>query len=437
MISQDYEGVLKIDYENPVVKYRGQNLRKLYNQILPDTSIETYILIDLFYTLYLPYALIRNEVPLKKQKWKKLLETLRKDPLMQIIRSRTILNTDNATLSTLSLALKLAKTLRETADKIRPQSRRLGETGYGHVTSPRMMERPLAIMDEQTIASIMKETLRDLERYITLKGTVRQGYKVNYRQEYVTCRYMARIIKVLENKDAKRVLDTYMKIIMKSRIMQSEELVESSRGIIEGITLGNDIERIVISELLLPDDLFFVKFAEGSLLIYRKVMLREKKPILILIDKSSSMEGEKTVIARVLTLLLIKKFINEGRRVYVRFFTDSLYKPLTLEPSKTLDEMISLLPYVLTAACYGETDIDYAIIASINNIQKGIMKDVNHIILVTDGADDIEENILKHYLEKANMKLYTILIKGRNEALEKVSNRFIRINKIDELEKLT
>jgi len=113
---------------------------------------------------------------------------------------------------------------------------------------------------------------------------------------------------------------------------------------VAGVSRRGHPDQLLASELASPDELFYLKIAEGELLYYGHEAERQRPPIqhLVMIDASASMRGSRTIFARGLALALLRRLVGLGESVSLRFFDSALYDPVEL---RTHDFQI---PYLLS-----------------------------------------------------------------------------------------
>jgi len=425
------EGVLKIDYSSPLTQYRGLKLSNLI-RYLTGHRISPSTCADVFYMFYLPYPVLRsnikNEYLRKRAEIIKYFLTLKNT---NIIRVKSILNPEISTLATLSLAEKI---INYVSSYFKHEFQKLSD----EVGSDPLLALS-RIVEERKVKGWLNEFERlfqgvnsDIHYYKVIKGVVEQGFSTKHFKDYVTSRYIVEALKLAKNINVRRILDLTSRIVEKSKLLIPVIKSEHFRGELDGITLGNDVERIIPSEIVLPETFFFLKYIENSLLIYRKIVKKQRNPIYILVDKSSSMEGRKTEWARAVTLALIRRALLENRKVFFRFFTDLPCDLIIIDPKENIAGKTRKIGYILTAASFGETDIDYALSKALEDIEKGTCKGCSAIIIITDGQDMFEPGILMNKLRKTGVKLFSVMIKGDNDSLRMLSQHYFKVVELSE-----
>jgi len=174
----------------------------------------------------------------------------------------------------------------------------------------------------------------------------------------------------------------------------------------------------IARELALPDELFYAKLISNGLITREKVNVKEGS-IYVLIDKSGSMQGQKTVWARAVALALFKLAQQKKRRYFLRFFDTRVY------PEKPLEKPMEILEHIAKVVSNGGTSIDTAIRTAIEDIVKNkLSEQVNTIVLITDGEDEV--TVKEDELKKHNIELISVMIQGDNKTLRKLSKQYLK-----------
>ena len=174
----------------------------------------------------------------------------------------------------------------------------------------------------------------------------------------------------------------------------------------EGIRFGRDLTKVVPSALSMPDELFWYRYATGTLPII-ETYSTELSEFILVVDKSGSMDDEnKTLWSRAVALALAKQAKKGNVRSYLMFFD---YDVIPEKPIDLLKEFSKALDYILTLECDGGTSIDRAL--------READKYGKTIILITDGEDSVSY--------KPNNKLITAMVEGENENLREISDVYL------------
>lgn len=172
-------------------------------------------------------------------------------------------------------------------------------------------------------------------------------------------------------------------------------------------------------ELAHDDELFYYKLASSGFLAKEKQRTIEGA-YYVLIDKSGSMEGIKTVWARSVALAIYKLAKMRRRKFFLRFFDTRVY------PNKPLEKPEEVVEHILKVISDGGTNITHAIRTAIEDIAKqGLSKFTNTIILITDGEDEVDEELAEE-LRRNNIELISVMIHGENETLKKISKHYFK-----------
>ena len=182
---------------------------------------------------------------------------------------------------------------------------------------------------------------------------------------------------------------------------------------IAGYRLTRNVEKALPRELALPDEVFYYKLASNGFLA-KEMQSVEEGAYYVLVDKSGSMAGEKTVWARAVALALLKLAGEKRRRYFLRFFDYRVYELL----DDSNPEM--LLKHILEVHADGGTSIDKALTTALEDLEKHKLSELtNTIIIVTDGEDTVLTT--PEEFKRRNAVLVSVMIQGLNRDLEKIA----------------
>jgi len=234
-------------------------------------------------------------------------------------------------------------------------------------------------------------TMDNLRAFSSLAGTEKCEFTLGDAMELM---YVSNVQEIAE---------VYSKI---GTIPVSKPRKDSSRGIVNGVTKGNNISSATVSNLLLPDELFYYRYATKSLTVRSKAY-EVDEDVFILIDASGSMDGRRTTWARSVAIALLKSMSRSSRNVKVAFFNYGITAEYDFKknPKGTIMGIVS-------AVSDGGTDIDDALIHADNNID-------GTIVCITDGEDDVSY--------RPKNKLVSVMIDGDNSHLREVSDLYLSV----------
>ena len=203
---------------------------------------------------------------------------------------------------------------------------------------------------------------------------------------------------------------------------------------VHDLETGSDLERVIPSELaglrnpILKKD-FMRKFTEGQLLQYQ---LRGKEnvgkgPIICCVDSSGSMNGDRELWAKATALALLE-IAQMQKRSFALIFFGSDTEPLEIieihkGEQNVLEKVIRIAEYWLG----GGTDFQQPLDAAIQLIERQEFKKAD-ILLATDGHCGIDEDWHKEFMERKARKearIHTVLVNMRhsNETVDSFSDQ--------------
>jgi len=178
---------------------------------------------------------------------------------------------------------------------------------------------------------------------------------------------------------------------------------------LRGYRLTRRVEDALPRELALPDEVFLYKLSSGGLLAREKVSTYEGS-YYVLIDKSGSMIGIKTVWARSVALALYRLAMIKRRKYFLRFFDVNVY------PDQPITDPYIVLDSILSIRSDGGTSIDHALSTALSDIRLGgFGKYTNTVIIITDGKDTVTTS--PKDFKDAGASLVAVMIEGDNESL--------------------
>ncbi len=207
----------------------------------------------------------------------------------------------------------------------------------------------------------------------------------------------------------------YHALALRRKIFErtSEELFETS--------LGNEISRLLPHELVslhhpvLRKD-FTRRFLDGQLLLYslRGIEEKGKGPVIVCLDGSSSMMGDKEIWAKALTLTLLE-IARRQRRLFRSICFSSAGSPLHILDLNPRERYEVETPKVMELAEYfpgGGTDFETPLNAALECIKQSRFQR-GDIIFITDGECRVSADWAERFRkekEALGFSLFSILI---------------------------
>ncbi|MEM4487864.1 MAG: VWA domain-containing protein [Desulfurococcaceae archaeon] len=397
-----------INYDELIIKYRGDRVVKLSEILLSrGKTIPRTAGIDTFYSLYLP-APILNETS-TCELCKAIVKTLTNTTEGVRLRTRSMLDT---LLSTLTAAVYLSRLF----EKFRVEEHLKG----GHNSL-----RYEKIMNDAKEAAY--EVLSEVENISRVRSAL-EGLHPGSISIFSTEDYSLELLRLAKVTDIKKIIEM-LEGIKQCDIATSRRSRPFKKGERQGFVLGSDVERIVPSNFLYSDDVFYTRLAQGRLLLYSKTIEESMGSIYVLLDKSGSMEGEKILWAKAVALALYMKALRGGRDFYIRFFDSQPYSLMNVRRKPTSKDATKVFEYIARIKSAGGTDITRALVTATSDLSSNLIKG-STIVLVTDGIDRVFESPLKRNLKKSDTKLITVMIKGENKSLLALSKEYLKVVKL-------
>ncbi len=181
------------------------------------------------------------------------------------------------------------------------------------------------------------------------------------------------------------------------------------------------------------------RYLEGSLLQYRLRGDEERGrgPMIVCLDTSSSMAGEKEIWSKAVALTLLEIARRERRRFRAILFSSPETGLFTIDLNRG-EHYASDLEGSLDLADYfagGGTDFEHPLDAAVECLGESRFRR-GDVILITDGECRVAEEWKRRFLaekERLDFSLYAILIDVGGSTLETLAELADRISRVSEL----
>lgn len=398
------QGVLKgLDYDSLLVKYRGERVVRLAESLKGERLPLSYVIgADIFYALYLP-APILNEDREETALGFLVSKILTSKPGV-LLRSITVLNALTSYLAAAILLLVLE----------------------GFERAIHEPQKSVGLNTALGIEKALAEVYREVETVDRL-GALIEGLQPGTSSMLSFEDYALDLLRLARDTDVKEILK-YLQGVKHWNLAPTRKYWRSKRGEKLGYTLGSDIERLAPRTLAYPDELFYVKLAEGRLLLYEKGVKTSGGTIYVLVDKSGSMEGEKIIWAKAVALALYAKAARTARTFMFRFFDSQPHSLIHVRLGSKASAVVKAFEYIARVKSAGGTDISRAVQTAIIDLEREKSRDAT-IVLITDGIDRVAERPIAQGLKRARARLLTVMIKGDNQSLKRISEAYLTVEK--------
>lgn len=427
-------GVLKnIDYLDPFIRYRGQRIVDNLNKLKKGSQVRLELAIDVYYSLYLPFPQLMEipQIPEEMSEQYKIIKTILTDSEARKLRLYTVADSFTSTAIGTLFLLNLLSELEQENEKYGQGSGR-GESGSRDQQKEQQESGGGSKSMETAVRNAIRKSLEAAETIKEIENFA-YGQKAGIGHTLNLDDDVEAVLRLAKNTDIKHILEILNKVPDISKTVKRKR-VPASRGEVEGYTKGSDVERVVYSELAYPDIYFYLKVAEGKLLLFEKVMYLTMGPIYVLVDKSGSMDGKKILWAKATALALFMRSRIERRAFYLRFFDSEPFDVITVKPNAKPSQVVKMLEYIALVRNSGGTDISKAILTACNDIIRLGLKEVSDIVIITDGEDRIARSLVKKALQHAKARLVSVMIMGDNEDLKSLSDNYMRVVELSEKE---
>ncbi|AEF96015.1 vWA domain-containing protein [Methanotorris igneus] len=236
--------------------------------------------------------------------------------------------------------------------------------------------------------------------------------------------------KILENKNLHKIIKKLGKLKFIA-INEYKSKIKHYSGEIYSIKIGDDLKHLLPKELVnFSDEVLYLdflrKFVDKKLLTYDldNEVKKNKGPIIVLLDHSGSMFGEREIWGKAVALSIIEIAKREKRKFgYIAFDDDVRFKRIFEDIS--IDDILEL------ASLYygGGTNFELPLECAMEMIEEGF--DNADVVLITDGYAEVSDEFLKKlddFKKDKKLKLISIFIETYpTETIKKISDEFVKV----------
>ena len=241
--------------------------------------------------------------------------------------------------------------------------------------------------------------------------------------------------KIASNKQMKEIADwagRFKQIARKKQKSKHSDSMERS-----GVTVGNDIERLLPMELglythpITKSD-FLRRFVEGQTMQYEQKghEVLGKGPIVLCLDQSGSMHKLDTQ-SKGFTLALMS-IARKQKRDFCLILFSTRTKIFKYERGKIKSsDMINLAQTFLG----GGTDFALPLEKAMNVINESRFKQAD-LVFITDGEDKVKDSFLESFNKKKKEKHYNVLsltIGSNIKTVEQFSDKVVQVKDFDDV----
>lgn len=404
-----------VDYEDPVVRYRGEKIVKLSAKLgLKHELLTADLATDIFYILYLPHAIVADEGEEGGFHYNIVKAVSESEELVKL-KQHTILNSFISTLISISVIQYLAELLDERRELL--TLRDSSNVGSGVLKS--------------MVRESLRNSVREAENMKKIERLYISGLRPGVGSEFDLDEDSEKILRLSRSVDVSKILEV-LSLIPDTIKRARRRYDRFNRGEFDGYDLGDELERLVPTQLALPSKYLLLSYTESKLLLYEKKVSKSLGPLYLLTDKSGSMEGEKIDWAKATAIALLVKSRREAREFYLRFFDGMPHELVKVSRRASPAEFLELLRNLARVKSGGGTDITKAIVTACDDIiGSGLVKRDSDVVVITDGEDTLSVATLKRKLREANARLFSVMIQGDNKDLKVLSDKYLVVNTLD------
>ncbi|AIJ05934.1 hypothetical protein JH146_1091 [Methanocaldococcus bathoardescens] len=292
---------------------------------------------------------------------------------------------------------------------------------------------------EEKLKDIAKNTMKDISEEIS---EVIQGFnaaenfgKGEGDKKLLSPEDRIKLVdKILQNKKIREIVKKLGKLRLLA-INEYKSKIKHYSGEIYSTKIGRDLKHLLPKEVVnLSDEIlyydFLRKFVDKKLLIYdiQNKLEKQKGPIVVLLDHSGSMYGDREIWGKAVALSLIEIAKRENRDIYYIAFDDGVRFEKKINPKNiTIDEIIEIASLYFGGGTNFIEPLNRAI--EIINENEGFKN--ADILLITDGYAEVNDVFLKEFdklKNEHNVKLISVFVEVfPTETLKMISDEVIKV----------
>jgi len=377
---------------------------------LPQLSI---IAADDYFLHYSMFPRIRSEENPDSllEQARKGMEEYAKEDEFRVVHSLTQLDDELSRIYAVKLTQEILKALAEELKKRAKEDEQLRaalsecEKCRAPGAFRKIAEAAKSAFSKEILAEAREKAKRTTEMAAELRNLVGGKFASKEAGTYE----LVEKIEALEVKNADKIISFANRVYNSVKFAEIKKIIDKLGDEVAGYRRTFAIERALPRELAMPEEIFFAKLASGGFASREKRRVVEGA-LYVLIDKSGSMFGEKTIWARSVALALWKLAKMRRRKYFLRFFDDVVYERIE-EPMKALE-------HILHIESNGGTNIDRALAIALDDISH-LRNLTNTIVIITDGEDYVR--IPADEFKRRSARLLAVMIQGDNRELEELA----------------
>ena len=246
----------------------------------------------------------------------------------------------------------------------------------------------------------VQEAEADLEGLTTPLGMSTPGYAVNPNTDPANMKAIREAHAQLKNSPRLRQIANLAGRLERLASSKTRSKVKPGVGEIHGVEIGDDIAR------LLPSELVCLRHPRRKLVLMKKLAERQaltygmtgreptaRGPDVVLLDESSSMrEDGKDIWSKAVALALLSTATKQKRAWHIVAFSGQIHREIeVLVGSGT----IKTVAEALDRRCSGGTDFDAPILRAVEIIGSSKTMKQADVVVITDGEDSLEDETVE------------------------------------------
>lgn len=298
------------------------------------------------------------------------------------------------------------------------------------------------MLDDRDIRNAVREAVQRADKEISEQSEMVSGWLVGRgpgvtREERKAV--SRRLAEHAKNAEAiKRIGEIAGRL---SRIARNKQAQKAKAGIdqLSGYEIGNDLSRVVPAELAFAASsdpamraIFFKRFTERGLTLkkYDREQKKEQGPIVMMIDCSGSMNGERQTWAGAVALAFAEIAHEQHRDLCIQYFNNDIVREHALEYNGKGFDTRDLIDAVSPPQPSGGTSFTRALGSAQMTILSCETMSNADIIFITDGDGYIDDpgSLLKNK-EEIGYSIYSVVVEAETSRdLKTISDLAINLS---------
>ncbi|NPA62919.1 MAG: hypothetical protein GXN95_05135 [Methanococci archaeon] len=400
-------------------------LQKLISHYSQFSPIHEKLAEDIFYAFFKYVVEFNDVIEEKFEINKKILEGAIKNIEYEKSKLLTELDEVNAGTATIMFCEKFFENL-----KLAKLNKELKKFSSGGGEKSRDLEEKLKEIGKNAMKEVSNEISEIVQGFNAIEGI---GKGKGDKKRLSPTERIKLADKILSNNKVRSIIKKLGRL-RSLAISEYRSKIKHYSGEIYSIKVGRDLKYLLTREIVnFSDEIlyydFLRRFMDKKLLVYdiNEKLDKQKGPIVVLLDHSGSMYGEREIWGKAVALSILEIAKREKRDIYYIAFDDGVRFEKRIDPKNiTVEEIIEI------ASLYfgGGTNFILPLNRAMEVIKTSDFKNAD-ILLITDGYAEINDEFLKRFdkfIKENSVRVISVFVETfPTETLKKISTEIIKV----------